>query len=168
MTISAELAAIYTSAPVDRHYIETLSLEHPGFPVGVRYLTNERDGWTGTLEDGSTIVPFEYVPFTVIPPRSAAEGHIQLQVAIDNVSRELIDNLETLSETPTEPIVLTYRVYHSDDTTVVQNDPPMVLDIQSVTATNHLVSFNAGLTNIRDRPFPSVLYTVEQFPGLNR
>ena len=59
-----------------------------------------------------------------------------------------MDELETLALTPTEPIILTYRVYLSDDTTVVQNDPPITLDIQTVTATQNAISFNAGMTNL--------------------
>jgi hypothetical protein len=167
LTISAELAAVYTSAPVVRYYVETLSLEHPGL-AATRFLTNQRDGWTGTLEDTVTIETFEYLPFSVVPPRAEGEGNVTLQVAIDNSSREIMADLETLALTPTDPIIVTYRVYLSDESTVVQNDPPMVLDIQSVTATQKVVGFNAGLTNLRTRPFPSTLYTVAKFPGLDR
>jgi hypothetical protein len=167
MPISDALKVIYTTAPVARTYVETLSLEHAGLP-STRYLTNQKDGWTATLEDGTTIVTFEYVPFAVIPPQAQDEGAISLQVAIDNCDRQLMENLETLALTPTTPIVLTYRVYLSDDTTIVQNDPPMVLDIMNVTATQYLITFEAGLTNLRNRPFPSKLYTVDKFPGLSR
>jgi len=165
--ISGALKAVYATAPMARQYIETLSLEHPNL-TSTKYITNQRDGWTGTLEDGVTIQVFEFVPFYVIPPQAAGEGQIALQVAIDNADRVLMEELENLSLTPTSPIVLTYRVYLSDDTTVVQNDPPMVLNIMSVTATQFLITFEAGLTNLRNRPFPSKLYTIEKFPGLAR
>jgi hypothetical protein len=79
-----------------------------------------------------------------------------------------MENLELLAKTPTEPIVIFYRVYLSDDSTVVQNDPPLQLDIMTVTATNHLISFNAGMTNLRTRPFPATLYTTVMYPGLAR
>lgn len=167
MAISNALKAVYTSAPVQRYYVETLSLEHPAL-APARFLTNQRDGWTGTLEDGITVQAFEYVPFYVVPPQAEGDGAISLQVAIDNANRSLMDNLETLALTPTTPIILTYRVYLSDNTTIVQNDPPMVLDIMSVTASQFVISFEAGLTNLRGRPFPSKLYTVDRFPGLSR
>jgi hypothetical protein len=172
MPISPELAAVYTSAPTARYYVETLSLSHPAMPDEgngtIRYITNQRDGWTGTLEDGSTVATFEYLPFSVVPPRQEGEGQVTLAVAIGNASRGLMDELEALASQPTEPISCVYRVYLSDDTTVVQNDPPIQLSIMSVTATQTVISFNAGLTNLRQRPFPKVLYTVEQFPGLDR
>lgn len=172
MAIDPDLAAVYTSAPVARHYVETLHLAHPGFPDlgdgANRYITSQRDGWTGTLEDGVTVVDFEYLPFSVVPPRQEGEGNVTLQVAIGNASRALMDELETLALTPTEPITIIYRVYLSDESTVVQNDPPITLSVPTVTATQTVINLNAGLTNLRTRPFPSVLYTTEQFPGLDR
>ena len=55
MTISAALAEVYATAPIDRHYIETLTLTHPIFIEGMNrrgdfFMTNQRDGFTGTLE----------------------------------------------------------------------------------------------------------------------
>jgi hypothetical protein len=165
--ISDALKAVYTTAPVARTYIETLSLYHPSMPA-TQYITNQANGWTGTLEDGTTIQVFTFLPFYVVPPQAAGEGQVSLQVAIDNADRVLMDELENIAKTPTSPIILTYRVYLSDDTVTVQNDPPLVLDIMSVTATQFIITFEAGLTNLRNKPFPSKLYTVDKFPGLAR
>ena len=79
-----------------------------------------------------------------------------------------MDELELLSESPTDPITLKYRVYLESDDTTVQNDPPLILDIQSVTASSDSVSINAGMTNHRSRHLPSILYSTELFPGLKR
>lgn len=166
MTISAELAAVYATAPMDRHYIETLELDHPIFGDGF-FMTNQREVMQGTLEDGR-VVNFRPVPFTAIPPNAEEQSDVQLQVGIDNASRELMEFLERLGRTPNVPIVVTYRVYLSDDFTTVQNDPPLVLDIISVRATQQLVSFTAGNSNMRDKPFPSQLFTTELYPGLAR
>lgn len=172
MAISAELAAVYATAPVNRYYIETMTLTHPifiegGNTTGEFFMTNQRDGFSGTLEDGR-VVQFEPVPFTAIPPKSEEQSDIQLQVGVDNASRELMDNVERLGETPNVPIIVTYRVYLSDDLTTVQNDPPLILDVISLTATQQLVSFTAGNSNMRDKPFPYQLYTTELYPGLAR
>jgi hypothetical protein len=171
MAISEALKEIYATAPVDRYYIETLTLVHPIFILGDNtegnfYMTNQRDAFTGTLETGD-VVEFQPVPFTAIPPNNEDESDLQLQVAIDNASRGLMDNLERLGETPNVPIEVYYRVFLSDDLTV-QNDPPLKLDILAVKATQQMVSFSAGLTNLRSKPFPSELYTVELYPGLAR
>ena len=171
MPISQELAEVYASAPYDLYYIETLQLSHPIFaaePVpGSVFLTNQREPLIGKLEDGSD-VEYEPAPFVTIPPNDEENSALQLQVAIDNSSRRLMDNLERLSEYPQEPVRVIYRVYLSNDINTVQNDPPLSLEITSVTASQTAVTFNAGQTNLRRQPFPFQLYTTELYPGLAR
>lgn len=166
MAISEALKRVYASAPNDDHYIETLSLEHPAFEDGVRFITNNNGGWVGDLETGGQIA-YDYAPFVTAPPSSADQGNITLSVAIDNASRGLMDQLERMSSVQAEPIKLVYRVYLASST-ALQNDPPLKLEVLSVTATQYAVSFSASMTNLRNKPFPAVLYTVEQFPGLER
>lgn len=167
MPISDELKAVYCTAPYDEYYIETLALEHPLFPGGVRYITSRLGGWEADLEDESTVY-FEYAPFTSVPPERAEQAAVELKVGIDNTNFVLMDELERLAEQPTDPIRLTYRVYLESDNETVQNDPPLVLEVLSVTATEQAITFTAGLTNLRSKPFPSVLYSTERFPGLVR
>lgn len=167
MPISDELKRIYVTAPVDDNYVETLALYHILFSGGVRYITNKRDGWSANLETGESVF-FDYLPFLAVPPDMAENANLSMKVGIDNTTTNLMDELELLSTEPTEPITMIYRVYLESDPTTVQNDPPLQLDVQAVTATNEAVSFTAGMTNIRSRPFPSILYSTEQFPGLLR
>lgn len=167
MPLSDELKAVYCTAPHDEFYVETMTLEHPLFPGGIRYITSRLGGWEADLEDGSTVF-FQYVPFATVPPDRAEQAAVELKVGIDNTSRELMDELERLAAQPTDPITLTYRVYLESDNTTVQNDPPLVLEILSVVAGEQAITFTAGLTNLRDKPFPSVLYSTERFPGLVR
>lgn len=167
MPISDELKRIYVTAPNDDYYIETLSLYHVNLSGGVRYITNQAGGWSADLEDGERVF-YEFLPFVVVPPDMAEQAALSMKVAIDNTSRSLMDELESLAESPTDAIILKYRVYLASDDTIVQNDPPLILDIQSVTASADSVSFNAGMTNLRSRPFPGILYSTELFPGLKR
>jgi len=167
MPISEELKALYCTAPYDDFYVETLALEHPLFPGGVRYLSNVLGGWSAKLETGENVF-FEYVPFAVVPPDKADQAAIELKVGIDNTSRALMDELELLATQPTDPIGLTYRLYLDSDPNTVQNDPPLQMDILGVTATEDTISFTAGLINLRGQPFPAVLYSTENFPGLIR
>jgi hypothetical protein len=174
MPISAELAAVYASAPYDSYYVETLQLEHPIFAIeptpGSIFITNQKDGFDNTLPDGRTVT-YIPTPFVAIPPNSDENSALQLQVAIDNASRGIMDNLERLGSYPTDPITVTYRVYLSYDlgpAGVIQNDPPLVLQVTNVTATDLSVTFTASLTNLRQRAFPSKLYTTKTYPGLAR
>ena len=168
MPISNELAAVYGSAQTYRHYVECLSLHHSGFNFGVHHITNQVGGWTGDLETGETGVEFNFVPFVAIPPKEEEQAALNLQVAIDNVARVLMDELENVASRPDIPIVIYYRVYLSDDPTTVQNSPPLKLDVAAVTATQDAITFTASQANLRRLPFPKQLYTTELFPGLAR
>lgn len=165
MTISNALKRIYATAPDDAYYIETLQLSHPGFPGGVRYITNERDGWQGRDEQ-SVMQTFEFVPFSAIPPRSEEENNSTLQVAIDNASRALADNLEAIAGLPTAPVLLTYRIYIDPDQDTIHYT--LNLDILAVVETQQLVTFSASLDNLRAKPFPAFLYLTSMYPGLAR
>lgn len=167
MPISPELARVYASAPTDVYYVETLSLEHPAFADGIIYITNQPGGWTATIETFE-VVEFLPVPFATVPPRSADEAALTLQVGIDNASAVLMENLELISQSPTDPILVKYRIYLSNDTATVQNDPPLKLDVINVTATMDTISFAAGITNLRKLPFPAQLYDTVLYPGLQR
>ncbi len=167
MPVSDELKRVYASAPDDLYYLETLTLEHSGLTGGVRYLTNEVNGFSGQLED-STPVTFQYAPFAAIPPSSEEENNLNLQVTLDNAGRQLMDELESMADNPIEPIKVTYRIYLSDDLNTVQNDPPLKLEVLSVRAQQLVVSFNAGLANLRQRKFPAMIYDIEKYPGLSR
>jgi len=167
MPLSNELKAVYCTAPFNEYLIETMALEHPLFPGGIRYLTSRLGGWDADLEDGSSVY-FEYLPFISVPPSRAEQAGVELKVAIDNTNRALMEELELLSQQPTDPIKITYRVYLESDSTTVQNDPPLVLEILSAEASAQAITFTAGLLNLRGKPFPAVLYSPEKFPGLVR
>ncbi len=168
MPISDELKAVYGSVQTYRYFVECLSLHHSGFDGGVEHITNQVGGWVGDLETGETGVEFHYVPFFVIPPKEEEQSAINLQVAIDNVSRVLMDELENVATRPDIPIILRYRVYLSDDPNTVQNAPPLKLDVASVKATQQAITFVATMGNYRRLPFPKQLYDTELFPGLAR
>ena len=167
MAISEELKKIYATAPNDDFYVETLSLEHPIFEHGVTHITNQNGGWVGNLESGGQAA-YTYVPFTVIPPSSGDEGALVLKVVLDNSARPLIDSLEYMSQTPSQPIKLVFRIYINSDPETIQNSPPLVMYVSSVLATQESISFAATTTNLRDLPFPRQLYSIDLYPGLER
>lgn len=167
MPISNALKRVYSSAPTDEYYIETLQISHPNFIDGDRYICNERDGFSGQDENGNPVT-YTASAFAIIPPKGRDGAEINLQVTLDNTTRATMDDLENLSRRPTEPIQVIYRVYISSDPNTVQNDPPLKLDVLSVVATVRYISFVAGLPNYRFKPYPKLLYDLERFPGLIR
>ena len=170
MAISEELKRIYASAPTDSYYVETLSLAHPVFENGISYFTNLNGGWVGNLEGGGQAA-YQYLPFVTLPPASADEAALTLQVALDNSSRALMETLENMSTTPQQPIEVVYRIYIGSSagaSPILQNDPPLKLWVSSVLATQDAVNFSATTANLRDLPFPRQLYTTALYPGLER
>ncbi|WP_116364410.1 DUF1833 family protein [Parahaliea mediterranea] len=167
MPISDELKAVYATAPNNDYYVETLELRHPQFQHGSRFITNQLSGWPASIEDGSEVY-FEFLPFAVVPPQAGEEGNLNLKVVIDNASELLMEQLEDLSTKPTSPITVFYRIYLASDRHTVQNDPPLKLDVLAVTANPNVISFTAGLSNLRAIPFPGMLYTTALYPGLDR
>ena len=168
MPISDELAAVYGSAPTYDHYIECLTLRHKGFSNnGAIQVTSHLQGWNAYIETGA-FVKFQFLPFVAIPPKDEETAALTLQVGIDNVSRAIMDELESAAGYPDQPITCIYRVYLASDNTTVQNNPPLKLYISGVVATADNVSFAANIVNLRRQAFPRVLYTTDEFPGLKR
>lgn len=168
MTISAELKRVYASAPNDRRYIETLELWHPLFPRRY-FITNDVQGWQFLLSaSSSSPTPFDPVPFMLTWPTSDGKGQQDMQLQIDNVGREAMDAIEAAAQNPTINITTTIRVYLDVAGSAPQNDPPMVLALQSLSIDAGAIVGTATRADVLNKPFPTELYRVDLFPGLNR
>jgi hypothetical protein len=165
MAVSPEMQRIYASAPAGETVLETLELAHPLF-ARTHYITNGPLPFTATLETGAT-VDFLTLPFSAKQPNSDAGGNQDLALVIDNVDREIIEELERASVDPTTRIAVTYRAYASSDLSA-PGSTPIVLSISDVSAALTTVQATAGRTDVLNRRFPAVLYEVQQFPGLDR
>ena len=88
-----------------------------------------------------------------------------MSIVIDNVSREIVANIE-LALTSTDLVKATYREYISTDLSIPQNNPPVHMDIMSVSATLFQVTAIAGFPNLMNRKFPTKEYSTEEFPAL--
>jgi hypothetical protein len=166
--VSAELKRVYASAPFDRRYIETLELSHPYFPQTF-YLTNDAMPWVFLLSSGAAGgVQFQPVPFRVQLPTSDGKGQQDLQIMLDNVGRVAMDAIEAASYLPTVNIGVVYRVYLDIAGSAPQLEPPLTLALQSVVIDAQAITGTATRADVLNRPFPSELYRVDLFPGLNR
>lgn len=160
------LKRVYASAPAGQRTVETLQLDHPAFTVPF-FINNTRVPWTFDLGDG-TLQTFTPVPFRVTLPAQDGKGQQDLQLAIDNIGREAMQALEAAAAQPLEPIVVTVRVYLNVPNSLPQNKPPLVLTMSEVDVTAAAIVGTAGRSDTLNRPFPSRLYRVDVFPGLNR
>jgi len=166
MPITPELKRIYASAPFDARYVETLELSHPRFPR-TYYLANDVIAWTFLLESGAPQA-FERVPFHIIQPAQDGRGQQDMELQIDNIGREAMEAIELAAANPEIPITAIFRVYLDRPDTMPQNDPPLILSLQAIVVTADAISGTATRADVLNRPFPSQVYNIDLFPGLDR
>lgn len=167
--ISAALAEAYASAPVDEVVYHTLELRHAAFSQPIRVVRDNVD-LTARMEataplNAGEMVTFVGFAFDLVRPEVSDTGVPQCTIEMDNVSREILANLE-LAMTGIDPIEVTYREYLASDLEGPQNDPPMTLTVISITADVFRVRAVAGFPDMSNRRFPREDYTAERFTGL--
>ena len=163
-TLSQAIKEAYASAPSSEVIYHTLEIAHPAFIEPI-YVVRDNADLTATLEDGVTVVTFVRFAFDLVKPEVSVIGVPQCQVEFDNVSREILANIQ-LAMQATDPITLTYREYLGSDLSGPQNDPPLTLTLSNIRATVFRVTATASFGDLNNRRFPTEEYTGERFPGL--
>lgn len=167
--LSEALKEAYASAPSDEVVYHTLELRHAAFSAPIRVVRDNAD-LVARLEATAPANPGELVTFVAYGfnlerPEVSSSGVPQCAIEIDNVSREILANIE-LAVPQTDPILVTYREYLASDLEGPQNDPPMTLTIVSINADVFRVRAVASYPDLSNRRFPREDYTAERFPGL--
>lgn len=176
-TLSQAIKEAYATAPANVVTLNTLELRHPAFvdefdqQTALRVVLNN-ENITARLEGDAPLNPGEDVLFVAMNfsftlPEIDDSGTAQIRVQIDNVSREIGDNIEKTILYP-DSIAITYRPYLSDDLTQPQMDPPLTMEVSDIDLDVFKVTLTAGFADIVNRRFPAELYTAERFPGLVR
>lgn len=167
--LSEAIKEAYASAPSDEVIYHTLEIWHPNFTQPI-YVVRDFQDLNATKEataarDAGTEVTFVGFAFDFIPPETDRGGIPQCVVEIDNVSREILANIEAAMGS-TETITVIYRAYLSSDLSGPENDPPLELTIHSITADPFKVRAVAGFGSLANVKFPRLEYSSEVFPGL--
>ena len=190
MAITDELKKIYSNYDDTRRFYDTVQLYHPNFnaegidtyPSETSYPSNAsypqeidynsqsfflvRDDINHSfdLEDATTQL-FESYPFNVIQPQ-VGEDQQDIGIVLDNISREILANIELAAENQSVPIVMTFRVYMDGDTT--SQITPISLALTEVVVDMFTVSCKASRTDLFSRrlPFGKNTYFNENFKGL--
>lgn len=168
-TLSQALAEAYASAPADDVILHTLEFRHPSFTTPIRVVRDYAD-LTATLEAGAPLNAGQAVTFVAFAfdfrlPDVLSSGVPEIEITIDNVSRDIIGYLDQAAQSASL-IEVTYRPYLASDLTGPQMDPPLTLVVREATADVFRVVCKAGFGDLANRKFPSQLYTAERFPGL--
>lgn len=169
-TLSDAIKEAYASAPTDTVIYHTLELWHPAFTLPIR-VVRDYSNIDAMIEataarDPGDVVAFTAYAFDIVPPDVSADALPQCTIEIDNVSREILAQIDA-AILQNMPIKVIYRAYLSDALLDgPENDPPLELTISRITATPLRISATAGFTNLLEQRFPSLDYELETFPGL--
>lgn len=162
-TLSQAIKEAYAAAPSGVVVYHTLEISHPAFTQPI-YVVRDTADLVAQLETAEEVT-FVRFAFDLKKPEVSATGVPQCTIEIDNVSREILANVQQAMGS-TEKITVTYREYLSTDLTGPQNNPPMVLTVLSIKADVFKVTAVAGFGDLNNKRFPGVEYTAERFPGL--
>lgn len=162
-TLSQALAEAYAAAPCDVIIYHTLEINHAAFTQPI-YVVRDNADLVATLETAETVT-FVRFAFDLMKPEVSVTGIPQCTVEFDNVSREILANVQ-LAMADTSPISITYREYISTDLSGPQNDPPLTMTLSNIKADVFRVRATASFGDLNNRRFPTEEYTGERFPGL--
>lgn len=170
-TLSEALKEAYASADVSVVIINTLEIRHPAFVEPIRVVSDYAPV-SAKLEanaplNAGQVVTFQPFAFEMTLPEVMDKGVPELSLKIDNVSREIIQNIELAIPQP-DKLEVTYRAYLSNDmlTNGPHNDPPLHLTITSIEADAMAIQARASIADFVNKKFPSQEYDETRFPGL--
>ena len=168
-TLSQAIREAYAAAPANLVIYHTLEINHPAFATPIRVVRDYAD-LTCILEESAPVdagasVTFARFAFDFVRPEVSTTGVPQMTIEIDNVDRSIVASLEQAISTP-DLVTVIYREYISSDLSGPQNDPPLYMNMLSVTADVFRVKATCGFPNLVNHRFPTTAYTATVFPGL--
>lgn len=168
--LSEALKEAYASADTSVVIVNTLELRHPAFTTPIRVVADfapvSAKLETNAPINGGQTVTFEAFAFEFSLPEVIERGIPEMGIRIDNVSREIMRNIELAIPQP-DKLEVTYRAYLSNSLTLgPQNDPPLHLTITSIEADAMSITAKASIADFVNKKFPSKDYDERQFPGL--
>ncbi len=161
--ITDALKEAYASAPATKTIIDTIEVHQAGVQPAV-YLAQSRLDVVA-FDENSVQQTFRASGFQFTLPPANEEGFRSLNIAIDNIGREVSGFINT-AKGSVVPVKITYRPYLSDDLSAPQMIPPLVLILKDVEITTLQVTGRATFMDIVNKKFPSELYTRDRFPSL--
>lgn len=175
--LSQAIKEAYASAPSGVIIIHTLEFRHQNFrdefnqPTAIRVVLGHQQ-LEARLEADAPQDPLAYVIFIPMAfelslPNVEHLAMPEIGISIDNVSREIEDNLTIAAASP-YPVEVTYRPYLNTDLTEPQMNPPLTMTLISAEADDFKVTARAVYGNAANVLCPREVYTGARFPGIQR
>lgn len=163
-TVSLTLRNAMNAQQTDEIPIVLIEIAHPDFAGTLRLSSDptERFG-TDPLRYGTTHDSNEYLfcPMSIELPDDIDERAPRARLAIENVSREIVDEARSITSPPTAKIMI---VLASDPETIEVEYPEF--DLENVSFNADVISVEMGLQSLEDEPFPGGTFAPSGFPGL--
>lgn len=162
-SLSEAIKEAYVVCPTNKVIYDTIEIRQENVQSPI-YLVKSRTELIATDEDGveRTFRPSGF-QFT-LPPENE-EGFRSLNIAIDNIGREIGDFIE-VAKSERVPVEVIYRPYLSDDLSAPHMNPPLVLYLKDIQTTTLQVTGRATFLDIVNKHFPTERYTRDRFPAL--
>jgi len=161
MTAAEKLRVILTTYPKGIYTIDTIEITHSLFTE--RFLfTREPSGITATLETAE-VVTFEGVNFEAELNQKRADLDANFAFTLADPENLLDDQLDLIPFDNTEPIVIVYRAFNSDDL----SEPSTVYNLQAlnVSQKNGLFTIECGAQQL-NWSATGKIYDYDTFPML--
>jgi hypothetical protein len=153
----------FAIAPSTVAVLHTLEVRQTGVQAPI-YIVKAKKTVKAHLETGAAVT-FNPCGFDFSLPPADSQGFQSLNIAIDNVGREVSDFVN-VAQSQVIPVQVIYRPYLSDNLTTPQMDPPLLLTLKDVKITPLQITGRATFMDLVNKHFPLELYTRERFPTL--
>jgi len=147
---TAGRAALY-AAQTDDIWLQLLTIEHSSIGTPIRLAANTE----AVVSRGDTYLAF---PFEIALP---ATGQESVELIVDNVSRELIDEVRSIDT----PLTITLEVVRAADPDTVEAGP-FEFQSRAVEYDVQRMRFTLAYEPLLNEPFPAHSYTPIDYPGL--
>jgi hypothetical protein len=136
-------------------FLILLTINHPDFVQPIRVVNDAQ----GIQSRDNEYIAF---PFHIVLPDDAEDSPPRATLTIDNVSREIIENIRRAGQS--EITVKIEIIRHSAPDTVEVSFPQMLL--KNVKADSLTVSGDLEVEDLVREPFPAGVFDPAGFPGL--
>ena len=138
----------------DEVYLILLDIDHADLPSTLRFVNNDSD-----VTSNSNL--YTAFPFEATMPDDKDDKEPSAELRIDNVSRDLIDEIRSISSPPT----MTLSVILASTPDNVEWGP-LEFDTLGVTYDAQSITFTLGYSTFVREPFPYKTFDTINFPGM--
>lgn len=156
-TLSSVAREAIFAAQTGEAFLVLLTLSHPDLADPIRVTSDS----VNTVSGGNT---FQRFPFTIGIPDEPEDVPPSARLEIDNVSREIIAAVQTVTG---PPIAVRIEVVTASTTNTVECGPYDMI-LQDVSGNALTVGGTLTFENILNEPFPAGEFTPTDFPGCFR